>query len=427
MLRPTANAANAAHILRSNSGRALIAAVVVLLAAVYVSAAVDFYRAATEADRADPASLEEAVRRRPANAEYQNRLGRVLLFTGIDVDAAISRFQTAAALNPYSGRNWLDLATAESVAGRPQEQMKAIRRALEAAPHDSPIAWEAAVIMVAGGQTDEALRQLRVVFAGAPEMTDQALDMGWRATHDARAMIELAFPPHPELYGKALNLAVHQGNRAAADSFWEGLLQLGQPIDPRLTFDYLDFLIGQRDADAAWSGWQQMLKLNHMPASSRPENLVTNPGFEEDSLNGGFDWRSVQQWQDTIAIDTSVFHSGTRSASIVFNGPPVNDLGLYQHVRVKPHTSYEISAFVKSDELRGSGGPLLRIEDTFSHAPLFSTDDLIGSSPWHHWSGGFATGDSSLITVRLVRDPGNSNIRGSFWIDDVRLKESSEK
>ena len=424
--RTKADVSRVGRLLHSTPGRSSVVGIAVVVAALYVWIAVGFCRAATAAEHGDTASLRDAIRLRPRNAEYHNLLGQHLLWVDGDVQQALESFRRAAELNPASGAIWFNLATAEGAAARPDEQRQALRRALEQSPHDSNIVWAAAVMMAANGEQENALREIRVVLQGAPELTTDALEMAWHTSHDADAMMNLALPPNPELYGRALNIAVKSSDRAAAAKFWAGILRLNQPIEPRQTFDYVDFLIREHEPDTAWNVWSQMLALNHTPNSSQPQDAVTNDSFEADSVNGGFDWRSVSQWQDTISIDTSVHHSGTRSVSIVFNGPPVDNLGFYQYVHVKPRTEYEVSAFAKAEDLRGSGGPLLRVEDAYSGARLFVSDDVIGSSAWHEWSGSFRTADSSLLIVRLVRDPGTTSIRGTLWLDDVILQEKRQ-
>jgi hypothetical protein len=105
-----------------------------------------------------------------------------------------------------------------------------------------------------------------------------------------------------------------------------------------------------------------------------------------------------------------------------FTGPALSDTGIFQYVSVRPNTTYRFSAFVKSEDIVSASGPRLVIQDSYCNQALGSTDDLLGTTGWRQEVVDFVTGpEARLITVRVMRVPGNPLIKGTFWLDDVQL------
>ena len=95
-----------------------------------------------------------------------------------------------------------------------------------------------------------------------------------------------------DLYLSFLRLLVTNQEVAAAENVWNRLVGLQQAFPPQLALPYFRLLIAKQEVLAAKTAWQQ---LSGVDASLRPylpssENLVINGGFEENLLNGGFDW-----------------------------------------------------------------------------------------------------------------------------------------
>ena len=225
-------------------------------------------------------------------------------------------------LNPYEARYWLDLASAYQVAGRIDEQAQSVERAVEADPTTPHVAWEAALFFLVQGDQERALRNFRVVLANDPEAVDSALQLCWRATGDANQILDRALPPRPDLYLSFLRLLISKQEVAAAENVWNRLIALNQEFSTPLAFPYFRFLIAKHEVAAAQTAWQQLAGVNRslQPYLPSGDNLVVNGGFEENLLNGGFDWWYQSNPHAVLAIDTSEFHSGTRSLSVTFDG-----------------------------------------------------------------------------------------------------------
>jgi hypothetical protein len=149
---------------------------------------------------------------------------------------------------------------------------------------------------------------------------------------------------------------------------------------------------------------------------------MVNGNFSLDVLNGGFDWQYQKQGGVTLTYDPSDFHSGRRSMLIAFDGPGIDDAGIFQLVAVQPNTTYDFSAYYKSGELEGAGGPHLTVQDMYNQAIYYDSDEMKEAGFWKSLDGEFTTGaDCKLVMVHVRRLPASSPIRGKLWIDDFHL------
>ena len=417
--------------LRSPVRKFSFAVVCLIFAGLYLQLALHAWLASYLAAFPDSAHLQKAIRLEPTNAEYRELLGRNLALSGVSLGDAISNYRTAVSLNPYVARYWLDLAGAYQVAGRTNEQQQSVERAVGADPTTPDVAWEAANFFLVQGDREKALRHFRIVLANDDlGAVDSALGLCWRATGDANQILDQALPRRADLYLRFLRLLINKQQVAAAENFWNQLIGLHQTFSTKLAFPYLQFLLAQQEVAAAQNAWQQLAGVDRSLERYLPsrENLIVNGGFEENLLNGGFDWWYQPYPHAALAIDSSEFHSGTRALSVTFDGQNAAEAGISQFVAVKPDTEYEFSAECRTEELETASGPRLAITDAYSNASYVLTDDMLGTSPWRRQQARFHTGQSTtLLLLKIVRQPAGPLIRGKFWIDDLKLVEKKSQ
>src|ERR1700674_3695394 len=270
----------------------LFAATVFVLTGLYLGLSLRAYLATRLVAVPDVPNLQKAIRLEPANAEYRELLGRNLESSGANLDDAISTYLTAIRLDPYDARYWLDLAGAYQVAGRTSEEGESVEHAVEADPTTPHVAWEAANFFLVQGDQEKALRYFRVVLANDPEAVDLALQLCWRATGDANRILDQALPRRPDLYLSFLRLLIYKQEVAAAENVWEHLIALNQEFSTKLAFPYFRLLLAKQEVAAAQTAWKQAASVDRSLEAYLPtrQNLVVNGGFEENVLNGGFDW-----------------------------------------------------------------------------------------------------------------------------------------
>jgi tetratricopeptide (TPR) repeat protein len=412
--------------LRSPLRKFSFAAACCILVGLNLFLALRTYLASHFAATPDISNLNKAIRLEPSNAEYRELLGRNLALSGASLDKGISEYWAAIHLDPYEARYWLDLAGAYQVSGHTGEQEQSVEHAVEADPTTPHVAWEAANFFLVQGDQERALRNFRVVLANDPDEVDAALQLCWRAIGDANRILDQALPRRPDLYLSFLRLLISKQEVAAAENVWNHLIALNQEFSTKLAFPYFRFLIAKQEVAVAQTAWQQLAVVDHslQPYLPSRENLIVNGGFEENVLNGGFDWWYESNAHAALAIDTSEFYDGTRSLSVTFDGLNPADAGILQFVVVKPNTGYEFSAQSRTEDIQSASGPRFSIVDAYTNASYVLTDDLLGSNPWHQQQARFQTGPkTNLVLLKIVRQPPAPLIRGQLWIDDLRLVE----
>jgi Carbohydrate binding domain len=409
--------------LKNPASRILLLALSSLLATAFLTLAGSQYLAAVFSNRADAASLRHAIWLQPGNAEYRHRLG--LYLSLLQPEEAARSYEAAVALNPYRAGYWISLAQAYETLGNPPKQAAALRNAYRMSPTDPSIVWETANAFFSRGDLRETRNECRTLLQDDGPMFDNALPFCWRVQPDADAFLGDLLPRNPVAYASLLDLLITKRDNSASAKIWQGLVNMGSPIPRQQVFDYVHYLIGQQQSDAAAQVWRQAGPLaalsEYQPSGS---NLIVNGDFSMPVLNGGFDWLYEKSSGVSLTLDPEQHSVGRRSLLIAFEGAQVEDAGIRELVPVRPNTAYTFSANFRTRDLEGAGGVRFAIEDAVHGTPLYASDDLNSPGSWQRVTGSFLTGASTrLLTVRLQRLPAGDIIQGKLWIDDVRLTE----
>ncbi|MFZ0686270.1 MAG: hypothetical protein WAM89_12075, partial [Terriglobales bacterium] len=170
----------------------------------------------------------------------------------------------------------------------------------------------------------------------------------------------------------------------------------------------------------AWEQSAAILGLsNYLPTD---DNLIVNGDFSLDVLNGGFDWTYVNRTGVKPLLDPSDFHQGQRSLSLTFEGPGIDDAGISQFIPVHPATTYDFSAYYKSQNFEGAGGPEIVLRDAYTGAPLYASDPLTDADFWKEVHSKVTTPTSTtLLQLAIGRFPAGAAITGKLWLDDFEL------
>jgi len=403
----------------------LVASVAALVAVAYVGFAASQFAAAWLGSRAEFTSLQTAARLDRGNADYRHALGRYFDIVGRDPASAITYYNQAVALNPHSARFWFDLSSAYQVLGDVGNQTRALERAIEADPMTPDVAWEAGNFYLVRGENEKALRELRVVVADDPTLSEAALQLCWRIQPDAESLLRDVVPARSDSYQALLSLLELKQDTAGAAKVWDALIRTNEPFEQKQGYEYIRYSILHKDVDQAVRVWKEIAdRFKLGPYLPSRENLIVNGNFDLTVLNAGFDWQYSKQSGVHLSFDSSDHHAGRRSVQIVFDGPGISDAGIYQLVPVQPNTTYSFSGFYKNEEMEGAGGPHFTIQDAFTQTRFFESEELKNSGFWKSADGEFTTPpDCKLIVLHVRRVPEGSPMRGTLWIGDFRLTQ----
>src|SRR6202521_3851726 len=407
----------------SNQRRWQFAAGVTFVACVYIFLTGTEYAASVFASRAELPSLERAVRLSPGNADYRHRLRRYFAFVAGDPQSATQSLRAAVQLNPHDARYWFDLAAAYQVTGDLTGQRAALDRALQAEPTAPDVAWEAANFFLIDGDLDHALREFHVVIENDISLAAPALRACWRVRPDPDALLRDVVPARTDSLIAFLDLMTSKQETEGAIKTWQRLAQLHEKFQNRYLYEYVRYLIAAHRPDAAMSAWEQTAGILGLSAYLPTEdNLVVNGDFSLDILHGGFDWTYVDRPEVRKILDPSDFPQGHRSLFLTFQGPGINDAGIQQLIPVRGATSYDFSAYYKSADFEGAGGPQIVLRDAYTGAPLYSSDPLNDADFWKEVHSKVTIPDSTtLLVLAIERFPAGSPIRGKLWLGDFEL------
>ena len=369
--------------------------------------------------------IRAAIRLAPGNAQYHYAYGRMLALVQQEPQKSLSEFREAVRLNPHSSQYWRGLAMAYQLLGNVEEQKKALDEAVHVDPKTPLVAQEVGDFYLLRGDLTKAFQQYRTVLENDPNEGPAMLDLGWKATDgDAGFLFDNLLPANDQMRKDLLGFAMKKNSVEGMRKAWEKIAGLGKPLDTKLGLQYVGFMLGAKQPDAAASGWAQMTSLNPELGDYRPSpsNLIVNGGFEEDFLNGGMDWIFSRDTSVRQETETTEFHGGTRSLSVNFDGATPNGLGVIQFVAVKPNQKYRLSFWFKGQELASTNAPKVLVADHYARNALAETKEMRGSTAWEEESVAFTTpADCRLIAIQLVRTASAPLIRGKLLLDDFKL------
>lgn len=376
----------------------------------------------------DERNLEAAVALEGRNAAHENRLGRFLFFATQDVPRALEHYRRAVELNPHQARYWLDLAVAFRRMGRTPGEKTSLQGALTHDPHTPDVIWEAANLDLTRGDITAALPGFKTVIDHDPTLAARAMVLSLQAAPDIQSILDYALPATAAAHLQLLQLLMARNEIASAARVWEHLVALRTPFPAVESFRYVDFLLDRQKVEDARRVWQQIITLSPgMTAyQTPPGNLVVNGGFEQDILDGGFDWRYAPGPEVGVSIDPAAGHTGQRSLLLTYLGSR-EDSGWIQYIPVKPGSHYILSAFTRAESLRSASMPRIAVTDDAHKLTLLLTGEVSDSPGWQEVHGNFVAGPANtLVTLRIVRRPAGPVVRGRLWLDDFGIAQVPE-
>jgi len=146
------------------------------------------------------------------------------------------------------------------------------------------------------------------------------------------------------------------------------------------------------------------------------ENIVFNGDFELDDHADG----QPDGWvtSEPLELVEDVVKVGKHAVKIVSDNVQINNRNSY-FVNLKPHTTYTLSAWVKTEDLEGGEGAQIYLYD-FEAAQTGGISIVFhGTNDWTYVTQSFTTADDTWgrVTFRVY------GATGTAWFDDVRIVE----
>jgi hypothetical protein len=89
---------------------------------------------------------------------------------------------------------------------------------------------------------------------------------------------------------------------------------------------------------------------------------------------------------------------------------------------VQPNTTYDFTGYFKNGEMEGAGGPRFTVQDMYTRAIYYESEELKDAGFWKSAQGEFTTGaDCKLVVLHIRRLPEGSPMRGKLWVNDFHI------
>ncbi len=147
-------------------------------------------------------------------------------------------------------------------------------------------------------------------------------------------------------------------------------------------------------------------------------NLVPNGDFEIDEDGDGLP--DVWEIVPPVVFDEEVVKSGKRSVRIDSDNVQINNFSK-NWLTLKPNTTYTLSAWVKTEEIKGGAGAQVYVYDFDGAESGGITIVFHGTNDWTRATQTFTTGDDAEGRVNF-RVYGST---GTAWFDDIRILEGA--
>ncbi len=349
------------------------------------------------------------------------------IFTPEKTASAIRMFEDAVRLSPNDYRWWIELGRAYEQDEQAVRAEAAFRRAVELAPSYTYPHWQLGNFYLRQNRSGEAFAEFRIATERNQTYREQVFSLAWDYFDKDPTRLEQIVADEPDVRA---SLALFYGSRGrAADALrmWNQLSDQDKAAHPQFLRVIAQGVYEQRFFPQALEFAKQL----GMDTDAQPY-AVTNPGFEKaigDAAETRFGWKIIRgDGKFDVAGDASVKHEGSRSLKVTFRNYSRPDLyNILQTIVVEPKHNYRLTFWVRTENLKSAGGPMLEVINANDDKLLATSKSFpLGTSDWQQFTVDIVTPENcSGITLRTARSYCGDAcpIAGIFWYDQFEISK----
>ncbi len=343
-----------------------------------------------------------------------------------NASASKNNIETVVKLAPFDYLWWIQLGREREQAGDVDAAEKAFRRAIELAPAYSLPRWQTGNFYLRQMRADDAFRELTAAAQSNSLYREQVFSIAWEYFEGDTARLEQIAGNSPEMRA---DLAKYYALKNRSDDslrVWNTLSENEKRENAAAARAIARALYDKRLFRAALEFVRQ---LDIEPEAKN--ETVQNAGFErpiENYKDVYFGWLVFPAERMEIKLDPTQKHEGARSLRVSFNGyaqPAI--FNIRQNVTVEPRAHYRLSFWIKTENLKTGGAPVLEIYTTADGKTVASSAPFpVGTNDWQQLKVEFAAPESvEAVGIRTARVYCGENcpLVGVFWYDDFRLEK----
>lgn len=361
-------------------------------------------------------AADQAVQLTPGDPEAHRARALILNRMRRPAEAVVS-LEIATSLRDGPEDLWIELANTKEDLGDREGALKALDRAVRAAPYYAHTHWQRGNLLLRMDRYDEGFAELREAAARNKKYFPSLLDLAWGLTADAeKSEAFVHFRDDADRLAFARVLARKGKGAEVVDQ----VRLLTTPLSDE-NRDELTRLLSASNSSTGFVGfWSENKKVEE----------IANSSFEEAVfLNGSMAGWTLPRARTNplIALDVSEKLSGKRSLQVSFDGEwaPGAQL-LSQAIVVQRGVSYRLGFAIKTKDLV-TGGPLRIVLTDATDNQILAKSNAFPSTTgaWQEWSVEFKA-QSEPVVISLVRDNCTSSpcpIFGVVWLDNFSLQK----
>jgi hypothetical protein len=343
-------------------------------------------------------------------------------------EASLRNFENVVRLSPHDYRWWIELGRVREQADLPAECEKALKRAIELAPTYSYPRWQLGNFYLRQERPDEAFAELKLAAENNPVYREQVFFTVWEFFNHDKAQLEKIVGNSGEVRAYLARFYATHDQPDDCLRAWNTLTPEEKEDNKALAAVIMQGLFEHKYFRAALNFARELGK-------DAPDDvgLIQNGGFETSvntSKNAFFGWQVIDKDKIDVRSDSAQKHEGTKSLKLTFNAYNEPTLvNVSQIVAVEPGARYSLTFWVRTENLKSAGPPLVQIDGinearTFGATPAFP----VGTNDWQPMKLDFtAPVDADGVVIRTLRlyCGDNCPLVGTIWYDEFNLQKLS--
>ncbi len=382
-------------------------------------------------ENADEKGLSSALQYDKDNATYHYLLGRYyhLNITNPDLEKAVKHYTSSVKLNPLQAGAWINLSKVYQIKGQNDKAEHALKRAVKLNPNNPDLMWDAATFWLINNMSHKAVSALKQYILLMPERQREVYDLCWKLRLNNEYIFASLVPGSYSYQSRYLMYLLSTKRTDESREVWAILDK--DNLDRNLFISYVNFLINNSLYDDAETAWKKITDRIEDLSENDPSSLIWNPSFENEILNGGFDWSVREVEGADVFLDDIIRMKGSRSIGVTFDGRHNPDITIAQQVvRVNPGTPYKLKGYIKTSSITTTNGIFISVQGHKCSGLNKNSDTITGSTFWREVSVDFETPvdcNAIIVKIRRARSTKFANkIEGTAWIDGITLKQMTD-
>lgn len=344
---------------------------------------------------------------------------------GLPQAAALAR--SALSANPLEGRAYRALGVLADAQGNRPLAASLYEAAVARAPRDLPSRLWLERHYLGSGQLLPALRQLDLSLRVEPGLRARQFPIlaGLAALPSTRAAISATLASRPLWRPEFLEYLCQQGaDSGAVDALLARLSAAPGGLAPRESATWIERLLRERRWNEAYLAWTSALDAEGRAALGR----VFDGGFERESGNFGFDWRTAQAPGSAIERLATPGAIGKLALRVSFDETRLQS-GQPRQLLLLSTGDFVLSGRARAEQLETRPGLAWELSCADTGQLLARSTPLSGTTPWQRFSTSFQVPGHECAAQWLAlavsaRLPSEQLISGDAWFDELRIARS---